>query len=212
MTDPGDTSTGTGLLSPPWQLTGTAWFGWFPAADPWQPPEPFAPVGGGRGAVVSVFRFDGDPSYDEMTIASPVRSGARIAMFARQCWVSDPRVAQMKGACWGIDAGVAQFTWTAERVEVDADGEKLAGLRLPSPRGRFALPVSGLPAPGFVRKDGQPAVVRSTLRGRVARAAMALEESAGLPAFARHHTGSGIFVRIARLTLPPIAPAPGSPR
>jgi hypothetical protein len=162
--------------------------------------------------VVSVFRFDGDPSYDEMTIASPVRRGASVAMFARQCWVSDPRVAHLKSACWGIDAGVAQFTWTAETVEVEAAGEKLAGLRLPAARGRFALPVSGLPAPGFVLKDGEPALIRSRLRGRVARAAMAVEKPSALPAFARHETGFGLSVRIAELTLPPIASAPGSHR
>jgi hypothetical protein len=166
--------------------------------------------------VVSVFRFDGDPHYDEITIASPVRRGARIAMFARQCWVSDPRVAHLKGVNWAIDAAVAQFTWTEQGVDIEAAGERLARVRLPTARSRFTPVLPGLPAPGFVLKDGQPVLIGSRLRGRIARAAMTLEPPAGpaagaLPVFARRDSGFGISVRIIELTLPPIGAPWSSP-
>jgi hypothetical protein len=217
VNDPADTATDMGLRPPPWPLTGMAWLGWFPTVDPWQPPPEFKPVGGGRGAVISVFRFDGDPHYDELTIASPVRRGARIAMFARRCWVSDPRVAHLKRTNWAIDAAVAQFTWTPDNVEVDAGGEKLLSVRLPVAPSRSAPLLPPLPAPGFVLKDGEPVLIGSKLRGRIGRGTMTVAEparttSAALPAFARTDAKFGMSVRIVELTLPPIESAPSSPR
>lgn len=202
MTQPRSDAPALTLPPPPWHLTGNAWLGSLTTKERWQAPDGLRTPGKGRSLVVAAFRFDGFPSYDELSLSSPVRVGPKIGLLTRVCWVTSPQVAAAKQTRWHMNAHLGQFSWSEDGVTVKTEHSSISLALAPAHSGpvRFA---PRLAASGITVVDGTPAVFPSTMKARFRRGRLAVTEWSGdqLPELVRDRGRFAITGQVSEIVL-----------
>jgi hypothetical protein len=147
---------------PPWRTSGRLWIALARADADVTVPHDVTAGGSPRRLVVAVVRYEtGTLTYDEFSVGSLVRRGARIGVLAPHIWVDEPASLWGGRRLWGIPKRLGRFEWRDDGVSIhDGDGP-IADLVI-RPSSRWRLPTLPVPAAGF----GQIGDDRTYLAGR----------------------------------------------